>query len=612
MFENISNSIKSIFVNNKQQSSQKKISQKSSEVKKTISLEKNKKENVSLKKTTENKILIPNEIKNKKIEEKIKTKVIMATQDDLNKIIERTKKPGSVLTALGGNIEISQEQRKYIALINEPRWIVISKSQQYHYDVSSVKSMLKRKGIYWNTEFLVDMDTIREIYERTTVEKKISTIENNAYFQQKFMSIVNKASERNASDIHIRIKKDIATLEWRIDGDKEKFDEMTASDAHRLLKAAYALTDAQDGTYSEYEYQGARITEDSLDSNGLKFENDVQSLRLQFNVIPSGGRYLVARLLYAKKIVGIQDVDTLGYAPSQIYQIKQMRRHHEGINIISGPTGSGKSTTLQISLTALLREQTKINCLTIEDPPEYVIEEASQFPVTGAKDQKERGEKFRIAINAALRSDPDVIMIGEIRDAAAANLAIEAAQTGHSVWASLHANNAISILSRLRDIGVDLYNLCDHTLFTGLIGQRLVKKINLENCLSFEEGIKKNLIDKKTIDLIIKIAGNKAQNINFANTTLEEQYNIYKGRTVVAETICPDQNFLDLFKEGKKFEASEYWINELEGITMLEHAFYNLCSGNLDIRDLESKVGMIEKINPNRIETIFKTININN
>src|SRR5690606_21821495 len=156
-------------------------------------------------------------------------------------------------------------------------------------------------------------------------------------------------------------------------------------------------------------------------------------------------------------------------APPQVNMIKRMRALPMGINIIAGPTGSGKSTTLQRCLSTLIRERRReISVFTVEDPPEYVIDGAQQMPVTNANTADERKAQFTKAINASLRSDPDVIMIGEIRDSSSAKLAFEAAMTGHQVWTTVHATDGLTIVSRLKDIGVEAYKLFDSTVVTGL------------------------------------------------------------------------------------------------------------------------------------------------
>lgn len=550
-------------------------------------------------------------------------RAIVATEEEALELINHS---GELITAPNGSYPLTPALRQYVALISPGgevtrNILAIAKGYHVHPETSSAKSYLRQSGQSWVKETLVDMDVVRQIYANH--EQKYGSFYSNngkgatspaaetAVRQREFLSLVQRAADMKASDIHLTIGRNIATVRFRIDGEVRKIPEMQDLPiivANELCMAAFAMADASDPTYNPLDYQGARVTDTSL--KGLKFPEGVQSVRLQFNPLPSNGRYMVARLLYSQKIGSDSDVDQLGYAPIQVRQIRSMRRKPYGINIISGPTGSGKSTTLQRGLTALMREKVGVNVVTIEDPPEYVIEGAAQLPVTNAKTAEERSEKFRQAITASLRSDPDVIMIGEIRDQASSQLAFEAAMTGHGVWASLHANDASSILDRLRDQKVELYKLCDATLVTGLIGQRLLKKSVPNHTVGFDEGVALGFIPKDVEEFMRTNAAEWINKIRFAGTHKFEKNpaDAYSGRRVVAEVIEPDQTFLDLIKEERKAEAVKYWKEQLGGISMLEHAFVLVCLGQLDLREMENGVGSVLRIDKNRIPTIMKLV----
>lgn len=521
---------------------------------------------------------------------------------------------GSILSAPGGIAELTHSQAQYIALLSNGEGsniLVVSKDYLMHHETSSARSTFRRRGISWNAEYQVDLDVIRRIYEKAQGSAPLVRGQPNdaAQMQREFLDLLKKAATVGSSDIHIVVHRYEAAVKIRADGMMMKLQDLTAGSALELCQAAFAMADASDPTYQPHEYQGARVTESSL--KGLRFPEGVQSVRLQFNPLPAGGRYMIARLLYAQKVGSKADVDELGYAPCQIRQIREMRRKPYGINIISGPTGSGKSTTLQRGLSALMREKPGINVITIEDPPEYVIEGAAQLPVTNAKTAEERSEKFRQAITASLRSDPDVIMIGEIRDGASAHLAFEAAMTGHGVWASLHANDAISIPDRLRDMSVENYKLGDATLMTGLIGQRLVRRTKEDASVGFEEGVSLGFVDGETAGDIRRLAGKRVGAIRFAGAhhfDESRKSEAYSGRSVVAEVILPDQEFLNLIKAERKPDAVRHWLDKLDGLTMLEHAFALVCLGRLDPREMEDKVGLVRNLSLSRMDRVFELV----
>ena len=351
-----------------------------------------------------------------------------------------------ILTSLEGPIPITQAQSKFIALIANANGstLLVAKSPAINHEVSSVKSLLRRKNFAWQNEYLVELNVIRAVYANSGLSLSEISIESNktVAMERIFVELLAEAVKQHASDIHICVQQFETKISFRIDGIIRTNREISAIEGTELCQAAFAMADTSDPTYLPNEQQSARVNGQTLKS--MQFKGAVESLRLQFNPLAGGGRHLVVRILYDQKSVRQQDIDALGYAQSQIDQIKIMRQRTTGINIISGPTGSGKSTTLQRGLSALMRERPGISTITIEDPPEYVIEGAAQIPVTNAKTNDERTEKFNIAIAGALRSDPNTIMIGEIRDSSSAKLAFQAAMTGHSVCFSRSVNFTIS------------------------------------------------------------------------------------------------------------------------------------------------------------------------
>jgi type II secretory ATPase GspE/PulE/Tfp pilus assembly ATPase PilB-like protein len=538
-----------------------------------------------------------------------RTPIIEANDEQIKEILAFR---GRVLTAPGGPIETSSAQRTLIAILDNGV-VICSKDDPMNAHVMAVKSVAKRQGVQFRYERYTDLDVIRKVYEAAEGRDNANGTRqaDSAQMQKEFIELVRAASETGASDIHIIVERFEAILRFRINGVMKTIRQIPAARAADMLQAAFNMADASDPSYKPYDYQGARVSE-----LNAPLPEEVQAVRLQFNPLAGGGRYMIARLLYKKSSVPGQDIDTLGYSPIHIRQIKQMRKMPYGINIISGPTGSGKSTTLQRALSALMEEKKfEVNVITIEDPPEYVITGAAQLPVTNAQTDEERNEKFRQAISASLRSDPDIIMIGEIRDRASSALAFAAAMTGHQVWASLHANDAISILDRFRDQHVEVYKLTDHTLVTGLVGQRLVRrlcdhcKLPLDMVVEYED---ERIIHKDFVnDLRYAFGEDMFSRICIANENGCEHCNSgYQGRNVVAEVILPDLGFMNLIRDGKKEEALKYWLDHLDGMTMLEHSMQKILEGLADPRDVEGKIGVFAQFDITRRKKIFEMIGI--
>jgi len=513
---------------------------------------------------------------------------------------------GKVLTGESGGLPLPKNYRQFIAALDDGT-LLVAKSHQASQAVSGARAIIQRANFRDQRILLVKLEDIRKVYHADARRRGLKdTGSDTATMQKAVIELIAAAAANRCSDIHVEVKRFEAQIFMRSDGVMAKVRDMPSATAQDFCQAAFNMADASDASYKPYEFQGARIT-----SLKTPLPEGVQAVRLQFNPLPDGGRYLVARLLYAQKVGKQADIDELGYTANQIFQIKRMRRKPIGINIISGPTGSGKSTTLQRSLDAALRDVNyEKNVITVEDPPEYEIVGARQLPVTNVKTEDERKEAFRAAIAASLRSDPDIVMIGEIRDFASASLAFQAAMTGHQVWASLHANSALSILDRLRDMGVELYRLSDETLVTGLIGQRLVRVLCPHCRLPFAKGVSQGVLPTDRASIVCEALGEEVAERrvfvgNPAGGCENKCRGGFTGRTVVADVIQTDRTFMEYYGRGDKTKAHAYWLDKLEGVTMPENALLKSVSGLVDPREVEDKVGLIDEIDPDRFRALI-------
>jgi general secretion pathway protein E len=535
---------------------------------------------------------------------------VTPTDEQIDAVLSYT---GDVSTALGGAVRTTDKQRKVAAFLDGLSILLVHKENILSPLSMEVREQIRRGHRAIRAEYLVELDVIRRVYEaeekrqsggRSTRGRGGEALQQ---MQHEVLNLIGEAARRRASDVHVTVGRHEALVRFRADGVMIPIRQIPSATAGDICAAAFNMADASDPSYRLMDYQGARISEIRT-----PLPEGVQSVRLQFNPLPNSGRYLIMRLLYANSAKGSQgDVDTLGYAPVHVEQIQEMRRKPYGINIICGPTGSGKSTTLQRALTALMREKRQqISVITIEDPPEFVIPGAAQLPVTNATTDEERNEKFR----AALRSDPDVIMIGEIRDKASSGLAFAAAMTGHQVWASLHANDGVSILDRFRDQGVEPYKLGDHTLITGLIGQRLIRRVCPKCSLTYDSARKLGLLEThliRDIERVCEAAGGRLDRVRIANPTPPQHCGCregYTGREVIAETIRPNLGFMQCVRSGDKEGAVDYWLKELNGMTMLEHSAQKLVQGLCDPRDVADKAGNLEDIKDDRFSKVFGSL----
>lgn len=277
-------------------------------------------------------------------------------------------------------------------------------------------------------------------------------------------AIIVQAISRSASDINIRPEKDRVNVYYRVDG-RMQFSRTLSKSLLPAVVSRVKIIGQMDIAERRLPQDGhARIT-----------RND-RNIDLRISVIPTvNGESVVIRVL--DKSVGVKPLEELGFRAKDLDLIRQLLDRPQGMILVTGPTGSGKSTTLY----ALLREVKKSNphILTVEDPVEYDMEGVEQVQISMAK-----GYTFAEALKHFLRHDPDVIMVGEIRDEETAHIANKAALTGHLVFSTLHTNDAASTVTRLVDMGVEPYLLS--TTLMCVIAQRLIR-LNCPKCKAVEQ-----------------------------------------------------------------------------------------------------------------------------
>ena len=233
------------------------------------------------------------------------------------------------------------------------------------------------------------------------------------------------------------------------------------------------------------------------------------------------------------------------------------------------------------------------NVFPVEDPPEYPIPGARQMPVTNASIEEAKEREFTKELSAELRSDPDSLMIGEVRTLSAADLAFRGALSGHNVWTTLHANSAPAILMRLKDLGVEDFKLRDPEIIKGLLAQRLFRKlcpycrvpasqrINTPSVMRLREAFGDIGVESSFL------RGKGCKHCDFRGV---------RGRIAVAEIILPDATFLDLLMKGETKKAINYWINDLNGMTLREVALSHMFRGVIDVDEVERWTGFLNQV----------------
>jgi len=297
-----------------------------------------------------------------------------------------------------------------------------------------------------------DMDLSQLIHDLPQTEDLLDA-ENDAPVIRMINALLSQAVRENASDIHIEPFETRSVVRFRVDGTLKDVIE-----PHRALHAAMV---SRIKIMAELDIAEKRLPQDGR----ITLRLAGRPVDVRVSTLPTGhGERVVLRLL--DKDAGRLDLSRLGMGDATLAAMDELVRQPHGIVLVTGPTGSGKTTTLYAALSRI--DATVTNVMTVEDPIEYDLDGIGQTQVNPRIDMS-----FARALRAILRQDPDVIMIGEIRDLETAQIAVQASLTGHLVLATLHTNDTASAVTRLTDMGVEPFLLSSSLL--GVLAQRLVR-----------------------------------------------------------------------------------------------------------------------------------------
>lgn len=522
-----------------------------------------------------------------------------AVKEPANRIEQYFENGNNLITLQGSSLVIDEDTRRLLALFEDGQFLV-SENHKFDGRVLSFEVLARKRKFHIGKPKYISMNELNTIY--AIAERKAANMDSgnealeNIQMQKDFVNVVARAAQKRVSDVHVIVASSTQIL-FRSNGTMVLEMEYNKDWGESFVRAAFASADISDSNYAQNEFQAAQKLGSTplRGSKGkLMLPHNVLAIRLQFNPVAFGSQYLVMRLLYADDNPdGSGDLESLGFGQYELDLFYRLRAVPIGLNIIAGPTGSGKSTTLQRNMIKLLQDKKyEVNLITVEDPPEYPIPGARQMPVTNASNEEEKDEQFNKALSAALRSDPDIMMVGEIRSLAAAELTFKGALSGHSVWSTLHANSAPAIITRLRDMGVKSYMLNDPEIIKGLISQRLFRTLCPHCRVSA-----KDRMDELSVKRLKKALGD----FGLENTYLKGEGckfcggNGVKGRTCVPEIILPDSIFLEFLISGETRKAIEYWTNDLNGRTLKEAAIERMLKGMIDLDEVERWCGLLDQ-----------------
>lgn len=346
-------------------------------------------------------------------------------------------------------------------------------------DYQSLSSEVGKALGELDTELADEDELPKELARKLSDRQEVQLVED-APVSKIVAVIIRHATDGNASDIHIEPVEDNVRVRFRVDG--ALYTSLTLP--RNVLDAVVARIKI---------ISNMKLDEKRMPQDG-RFSAPIDGRRVDFRVstLPSYyGEKVVIRILDSQK--GVKTLESIGFSDPHMAMVKKAISKPYGMILITGPTGSGKSTTLYAMLNALDRE--RYNIVSLEDPVEYSISGINQSQV-----KPEIGYTFASGLRSILRQDPDIVMVGEIRDKETAQLAVQAALTGHLVLSTLHTNNSIGAIPRLIDMGVDPYLIGPTLILT--MAQRLVRMICPESKdpMKVEGGVKE-MIDKEFGDL---------------------------------------------------------------------------------------------------------------
>ncbi|MCX2694509.1 ATPase, T2SS/T4P/T4SS family [Pseudomonas sp. DCB_CB] len=470
----------------------------------------------------------------------------------------------------GCQYELNAEDREIMCLLSDGR-LLISKSHISEHSVLEYMEVLQKAGVAYEVE-QVNLQEVSASY--TTHSASVAVSKSDSSRQKQVVEIIESAVATGASDLHfVPTDGGFYDIRFRVHGKLETFRQEKESDGVSILSCIYnSMCERQDKYFQENKSQDARMTK--------HFVEQYKLFGARISTRPSlYGPWMAVRLLYDN--VGPVSLDQAGYTNLQMNQLKRLITETDGMVCLTGVTGSGKSTTLQTMLSMLIAAtgQTQ-SVVTIEDPIEYKIPGAIQtmLPV-GADTPEKISDAWAKSISNTMRLDPDVLMVGEMRDRASAVAAFQGVLTGHGLYTTLHTKDAISAIQRLKDLGVDANHLTDASMIKGLINQSLVR-ILCPDC-------KKPLVDNEgsiPADLVERVR----KQCNYDSVFVAgEGCPTCNGRGVIRREVCaeivlPTYTLMNKFFAGGKLDAKRHWIRELEGYSKNMHLIEKINSGLVD------------------------------
>lgn len=442
-----------------------------------------------------------------------------------------------------------EENRLYVAMADPMDYYTIedlrlSTGFQIVAAIASKDDIIRAINKYYDID-----DSFEEMIQANTEEA--ANEQENTDDDSPIVRLVNQifshAMAEKASDIHIDPHETKVMVRLRVDGMLQV--------ERQLPKHMQSMLTARIKILANLDITEHRIPQDGR----IKINIDFRPIDLRVSTLPTVyGEKIVMRILDLSS--SLNELNHLGFNKVNLQRVEKMLERPNGIVLITGPTGSGKSSTLYAALNRLNKEE--VNIITVEDPVEYQLEGVNQIQVN-----PNVGLTFAAGLRSILRQDPNIIMVGEIRDKETAEIAIRASLTGHLVLSTLHTNDSISSITRLIDMGVDSFLVASSV--SGIVAQRLVRKV-CRDCGREQEAT------KREIDIFGK-RGLKIEKIKRGGGCASCNMTGYKGRIAIHEV-------LTVTEEMKRLILNEEPLSKLKEAAQKQKTIFLLDDGLLKVR----------------------------
>ncbi|TXH04930.1 MAG: type II secretion system protein GspE [Nevskiaceae bacterium] len=457
------------------------------------------------------------------------------------------------VTRPGASIDAIQEARRFVG-----RPLRLQKVSQQEFDALLQRTYEGQTGaaaglMQGLDEEEADLDSLAQALTET---QDLLESNDDAPVIRFINGLLVEAIKENASDIHIESFENRFQVRFRVDGVLREIMSPPKALAPRLVSRIKVM--------AKLDIAEKRLPQDGRISRAF----GGRKVDVRVSTIPTGQNQerVVMRIL--DKQADKLDLEQLGLAADQIVVLRRIIHKPYGIMLVTGPTGSGKTTTLYSAL-SVLNDRSR-NIMTVEDPIEYYIDGVGQTQVNTKVEMT-----FARGLRAILRQDPDVVMIGEIRDLETAQIAVQASQTGHLVLSTLHTNTAVGAVTRLRDMGVEPYQLSSSLI--GLMAQRLVRTL----CKHCKQPYDASTVEKEQLG----VSTRKKLVLHKAVGCPACRHTGYLGRSGIHEIIEVDRQLEAMIHDNASEQAMETYARE-NGPGILQSGRNKVIAGDTTLREV--------------------------